>query len=64
LFLAAGCAITSEDGGEARKRVLQMGPFGDKTLIDAIRPKNPWMVILPVAGIIAAFLALLELLGG
>ena len=43
--------------------VLEMGSFGDKTLIDVVRPRSPWLVIVPVALLIVGFLAWIESLG-
>ena len=46
-----------------KQRVLNIGSFGDKTLIDVLPVRNPWVVILPVAIIIGLFLLVLEKLG-
>jgi uncharacterized membrane protein YedE/YeeE len=44
-------------------RVLDVGDFGDKTLIDALRVRNPWLVIVPVAGVIVCAMILIEWAG-
>lgn len=46
-----------------KERVLNVGSFGDKTLIDILPVRNPWVVILPVAVLIVAFLYALEQAG-
>lgn len=46
-----------------KKRVLNVGSFGDKTLIDVLPLRNPWAVIVPVAIVITALLVALELAG-
>ncbi len=42
------------------KKVLHIGEFGDKTLIDMLKVGNPWLVIIPAAIIMIAFLLILE----
>lgn len=44
-------------------RILALGDFGDKTLIDVLPVRNPWVVILPVAAIIVLILFSLEKMG-
>lgn len=44
-------------------RILSVGEFGDKTLIDVLPVRNPWEVILPVAAIIVLVLLGLEMMG-
>ena len=39
------------------------GGFGDKTVIDLVQPKNPWLVIIAVAVFITGFLVILEIAG-
>ena len=46
-----------------KARVLNVGEFGDKTLIDVLRIRNPWLVILPVATVIVCAMVLLEWAG-
>jgi hypothetical protein len=46
-----------------KARVLNVGEFGDKTLIDVFRVRNPWLVILPVAAVIVCAMVLLEWAG-
>ncbi len=41
-------------------RILSVGDFGDKTLIDVLPVRTPWVVILPVAAIIVLVLIVLE----
>ena len=44
-------------------RILNIGTFGDKTLIDVLPVRNPWVVIAPVAALIIAVLIALERMG-
>ena len=44
-------------------RILNVGDFGAKTLIDVLPVRNPWAVILPVAAIIVLALITLEKMG-
>jgi hypothetical protein len=46
-----------------RARVLNVGEFGDKTLIDVLRVRNPWLVILPVAAVIICAMVVIEWAG-
>lgn len=46
-----------------KQRVLNVGSFGDKTLIDILPVRNPWVVIVPVVFLIVAFLIVLEMAG-
>lgn len=46
-----------------KKRVLHIGDFGDKTLIDLIPVRNPWVVIFSVTVLIVGFMVFLETLG-
>ena len=46
-----------------KKRVLHIGDFGDKTLIDVLGVRNPWLVIFPVALLIVGFMVFLEKTG-
>ena len=39
------------------------GGFGDKTVIDLVQSKNPWLVIIAVAVFITGFLVILEIAG-
>jgi uncharacterized protein len=43
-----------------QKRVLHIGDFGDKTLIELVHTRNPWTVIISVAVIIIIILIFLE----
>ncbi|MBD3220900.1 YeeE/YedE family protein [bacterium] len=43
-----------------RERILDVGDFGDRTLIDVLRPRSSWMVIAPTVTIIIAGLWVLE----
>lgn len=42
------------------KKVLHIGEFGDRTLIDILKINNPWLVIIPAAAVMIAFLIMLE----
>ncbi len=44
-------------------RILSIGDLGDKTLIDVLPVRNPWMVVLPVAAILLLALLGLEKMG-
>ena len=46
-----------------KKRILGLGSFRDKTLIDLLKVSNPWLIVLPAALLIIAFLSLIELAG-
>ena len=47
-----------------KNRVLgRGGSLGDKTLVDVLRARNPWTVVVPVAVALIGLLALLEQLG-
>ena len=46
-----------------KKRVLPVGRFGDKTLIDLIKARNDWFVIIPVAVLMIGFMVILEIAG-
>lgn len=43
-----------------KERILDIGPFGDKTLVDLLRPGRPWIVVLPAAIIMISVLFVLE----
>lgn len=43
-----------------QKRILNIGDFGDMTIIELVRARNPWTVIVSVAVLIVVFLILLE----
>jgi len=42
------------------RRVLNVGDFGDRTLIDVMGVRRPWVVVAPAAAAIVAVLWLLE----
>lgn len=44
-------------------RVLSVGDLGDKTLIDILPVRNPWLVILPAAAVIICAMMLIEWAG-
>jgi len=44
-------------------RILSIGDLGDKTLIDVLRVRNSWVVILPVAAILVLIMLGLEAMG-
>lgn len=46
-----------------KKRVLNVGSFGDKTLIDVVHARNPWTVVVPVAVVLIGAMMLLEKMG-
>lgn len=46
-----------------KRRILPMGDFGDRTLVDVLPVRNPWPVVVPVAALIVGALALLEKMG-
>lgn len=46
-----------------KRRVLHIGDFGDKTLIDLLAVRNPWLVILPLVVLIVGFMVFLEATG-
>ncbi len=46
-----------------KERLLKVGSFGDKTLIDVLHVRNPWVVIVPVALLIIVVLVIFERMG-
>lgn len=44
-------------------RILNVGDFGDRTLIDVFPVRNPWAIILPVAAVVVLVLLGLEKVG-
>lgn len=58
--ITVGAALYAVAYPWLKKRVLDIGDFGDKTLIDVISVRNPWLVIVPVAVLIVGFMVLLE----
>jgi hypothetical protein len=42
------------------RRVLDVGDFGDRTLVDVLRPRSAWLVVAPMAAVIVAGLWVLE----
>ncbi|MDA3923842.1 MAG: YeeE/YedE thiosulfate transporter family protein [Kiritimatiellae bacterium] len=46
-----------------KERILKIGDFGDKTLIDVLPVRNPWSVIFSVAAVIVLILIVLEKMG-
>lgn len=63
LGIMLGSALYAAVYPALKQRVLDFGSFGDKTLIDMFPVRNPWAVIVPVAGLILAFLFVLEKTG-
>lgn len=61
--IMAGAGLYAALYPRLKEWVLPFGSFGDKTLIDLVQVRNPWVVIIPVAVFIAAFLAVLEIVG-
>ncbi|MDP8236772.1 MAG: YeeE/YedE thiosulfate transporter family protein [Candidatus Erginobacter occultus] len=45
------------------EKVLEIGSFGDRTLIDLFRARNPWLLIVPFAALIILGLILIEIMG-
>jgi uncharacterized membrane protein YedE/YeeE len=60
LGIMIGSALYTTVHAHLKRRVLNVGYFGDKTLIDALGVKNPWTVIIPVSVLIILSLFLLE----
>lgn len=60
LGIMIGAGIYAETYPFWQKRVLHIGDFGDKTLIELVHARNPWTVIIPAAVIIIIFLIFLE----
>jgi len=46
-----------------QRSILRVGDFGELTLPQALKVKNAWVVVIPVAFALIAMLWLLELLG-
>ncbi|MCF7837756.1 MAG: YeeE/YedE family protein [Candidatus Marinimicrobia bacterium] len=63
LGIMIGAGLYAAAYPKLKQRVLNLGSFGDKTLIDVLPVRNPWLVILPVAAIIALVLLCLERMG-
>ncbi len=60
LGITIGAGLYAAAYPKLKQRVLKIGSFGDKTLIDVVPVRNPWAVIVPVAILILAFLFALE----
>jgi uncharacterized protein len=58
-----GAGLYAATYPQIKARILHVGEFGDKTLIDVLRVRNPWLVILPVAAVLICAMVLLELAG-
>jgi len=58
-----GCALYAAVYPKLKDSILNKGSFGDKTLIDVLHVRNPWVVIVPVAILIIALLISLERMG-
>lgn len=63
LGIMLGAGLYAAVYPKLKQRVLNIGTFGDKTLIDVLPVRSPWVVILPVAIIIGLFLLALEMMG-
>ena len=63
LGILIGAGLYAAVYPKLKGRILAVGDFGDKTLIDVLPVRNPWVVILPVAGFIVLFLFSLEKMG-
>ncbi len=61
--ITIGAGLYAAAYPKLKQHILNRGSFGDKTLIDILPVRNPWVVILPVAVLIVAFLFALEQLG-
>lgn len=55
-----GCALYAAVYPKLKNTVLNKGVFGEKTLIDVLSVRNPWVVIVPVVLLIAALLWWIE----
>lgn len=58
-----GAGIYAAVYPKLKTRILNIGSFGDTTLIDLLHVRNPWMVVLPVAVIAVGVMVLLERMG-
>lgn len=63
LGIMAGAGLYAAVYPRLKEQVLPLGSFGDKTMIDLVQAKNPWLVIIPVAVFITGFLVVLEIAG-
>jgi hypothetical protein len=61
--ITLGAGIYAAVYPKLKERVLDVGAFGEKTLIDVLPVRNPWAVIVPVVVLIVAFLAVIERAG-
>ncbi len=61
--ITIGAGIYAAVYPSLKKRVLHIGDFGEKTLIDVLPVRNPWVIIWSVAMIIVGFMILLEMAG-
>lgn len=58
-----GCALYAAIYPKLKTSILNKGNFGDKTLIDILPFRNPWLVVLPVVALLAAVLWAIEAAG-
>ncbi len=58
-----GAALYAAVYPKLKGRILSVGDFGDKTLIDILPIRNRWVVILPVAASIVLIMLILEKMG-
>ncbi len=60
--ILAGAGVYAAVYPRLKNRILNIGDFGDITLIDLFHIRNPWLVIIPAAIVFITFLILLEAL--
>ncbi|MDY0149466.1 MAG: YeeE/YedE thiosulfate transporter family protein [Kiritimatiellia bacterium] len=60
LGILIGAGLYAAVYPKLKKRILEFGSFGNKTLIDVLPFRNPWIVIVQVTILIVAFLYIVE----
>lgn len=58
-----GCSLYAGAYPKLKDGILKAGHFGDKTLIDVLHVKNPWLVVIPVVLGITGVLWAIERVG-
>ncbi|MFA7173026.1 MAG: YeeE/YedE thiosulfate transporter family protein [Kiritimatiellia bacterium] len=61
--ITVGAGLYATVYPKVKERILKIGDFGDKTLIDVLPVRNPWVVILSLVAVIALLLFVLEKAG-
>lgn len=61
--IMAGAGLYAAAYPAIKRRILPIGQFGDKTLIDLLGLTNPWFAVVPTVLLIVAVLLALESLG-